>query len=154
MIILSSILLILALGFMTDFFTLFMDGNDEMYDLFKNLQILNNVLFNSSLIYLVLSLFLFPFDINKKTAGLFGVGFTLIIALLNIVNGITLFSTNSYFINAMSQIDFSGFEGTVPSTVPFSLISILFGLAIALSVLLAAVTGFNFLRSRKEGALK
>ncbi len=45
LIVAASIMLIYTLGFMTNFYRLFVDGTSQMYDFYKDLQILNNAIF-------------------------------------------------------------------------------------------------------------
>ncbi|MDC7242355.1 MAG: hypothetical protein PQJ50_18520 [Spirochaetales bacterium] len=150
----AVILSIFSLGFMTDFYHLFMDGNSDMYSYFKDLQILNNAVFQASVIFLVLSFFLKGFDINKKAAGKYGVIFTLILAVINIFNSVSIFGLNGYFIGEYRLFDFSDLGGYEPSVLPYVLIYVLFSLAAAVSVTLFALTGYNFISKRKQEADK
>jgi hypothetical protein len=149
----AAIISIYGLGFMTGFYTLFMNGNDEMYTFYKDIQVLNSALFSSGLIFLVLSFLLIGFDINKKVAGIFGVLFTLALTITNIINGISIFSANSVFLSAYNQLDFAYIEGYVASTLPFKLAYILFGTAIVMTLLLFALTTGNFVAEKKKGKI-
>lgn len=142
---------LLGLGFMTDFYTLFMNGNDEMYNFFKDLQALNTAFFSFGLVFLVMSLFLLSFDINKKIAGIFGVSYTLILAITNILRGSSVFSSNLYFRSLYEQLDYTAIEGYVPSAAPFQLISLILILSMALAIILFGLTMVNYLMTRKGG---
>ncbi|MBB6479882.1 hypothetical protein [Spirochaeta isovalerica] len=142
---------LLGLGFMTDFYTLFMNGNDEMYNFFKELQTVNTALFSFGLTFLVMSLFLLTFDINKKTAGIFGVSYTLIAAIINIIRGASVLSSNLAFRTRYEKLDYSAIEGYAPSTAPFEMISALLIISMMIIVLLFSLTLINYLLDRKEG---
>ena len=150
---LAVIISLFALGFMSGFYTLFMNGNDIMYTFFKDLQVMNTSMFTAGLIFFVLSLFLIPFDINKKAAGIFGVFYTLIIAVTNIINGISILTTSRYFQSVYEQIDFNVLEDYSPSTALFEMTSTLYSLTLAIPVLLFALTITNYLIEKKKGKL-
>lgn len=147
----AAVLLIYVLGFMTDFFVLFMDGNSAMYDYFKDLQILNNTLFASALTALVMALFLPGFDITRKKPGLFGTLYVLAFTVVSILNGSRIVTYNTYFVNAYKQLDFTSLEGYRFSLMPFNLSLILFGLVVVLSLGLFMITSLNFLAGRTDG---
>ncbi len=149
-IITAAVISIFGLGFMSEFYTLFMNGNDAMYTFFKDIQPLNTKVFTSGLTFLVLALFLMPFDINKKIAGVFGVAFTLIITIINIVNGISIFTITNKFKAVYNGIDFTSLEDYIPSTTPFMILIALFGIAIVITLSLFITTIINYLSNKKE----
>lgn len=150
-IITALIISLFGLGFMSGFYTLFMNGNDEMYTFFKDLQVLNTTVFTCGLTFLVLALFLKPFDIDKKITGIFGVLFTLIIAITNIVNGLSIISSSNNFKTVYNKLDFSILEDYVPSATAFDTLFTLWFIAIIVSVALFGTTTVNFLSNKKKG---
>lgn len=146
----SVLFLVFVLGFMTEFHVLFVDGNSAMYDYYKDLQNLNHQLFTAAVIAVVASLFLLGFDINKQVAGVLGLVFTLILTVINIINGVALRGRTGEFAEAYRRFDFSILEDYSASLRPFHLIYILFGIVILLSVTLFIVTAANHLSGRKE----
>lgn len=146
----AAIICLFGLGFMSSFYTLFMNGNDEMYTFFKDLQTMNTSLFTSGLIFLVMSFLLFAFDINKKTAGFFGASYTLILVITNIINGSSLFTISNNFKSRYSLLDYSVIEGYVASVLPFNMTVLLLILAIGFSLILFALTTGNYLFSKNR----
>lgn len=149
-IITAALICLFALGFMSSFYTLFMNGNDEMYTFFKDLQAMNTTLFSSGLIFLIMSFLLITFDINKKTAGFFGATYTLILVITNIINGTSIFIINNSFRSRYELIDYTILDGYQASALPFTLAGTLFSLAIGLSFILFALTTGNYLSTRKK----
>ncbi|GAB6107255.1 hypothetical protein [Fusibacter bizertensis] len=146
----AGVLFVFSLGFMTNFYQLFIDGNSEMYKFYKDLQMLNTMIFDLSVILVILTLLHFAFDFHKRMIGLGGVIVTLTTTILNISNGIAIFQTNAYFKNEYLKIDFSGMANYNPSAVPFNLTYIIFSLVIAISALVTIVSCFNFVRNYRK----
>jgi hypothetical protein len=140
-----------SLGFMTNFYNLFMDGNDEMYNFFKAVQNLNNLVFGWSVIALVLSLFTVPFELNKGSAGFFGMIFTILIGIFNGLKGISILGKSAQFRATYSQIDFSSIADYHTTTVPFQLGSGIAVLVMVVSIALALLSVFNYISITKKG---
>lgn len=147
----AAVFFVYVLGFMTDFFIFFMDGDDAVYQFFKDLQILNNELFYTALTALVMALFLKGFDITGKRAGLFGLLYVLALAVVNFINGSRIVTFNNYFLNAYQSLDFTSLDAYSPSVLPFRVVFILYALIVILTICLLAMTGWNFLKGRKRG---
>jgi len=150
-IITALIISLFGLGFMSEFYTLFMNGNDEMYTFFKDLQFLNTKVFISGLTFLVLAFFLIPFDINKKIAGIFGVLLTLAITIINIINGYSIISISNMSSSIYKEMDFSILTDYTPSVMSFNFLSIIWIIAIVTTLLLFILTTVNAIGSRKKG---
>lgn len=145
----SSVFAVFSLGFMTDFFTLFVEGNSDMYSYYKDVQNLNNLTFSLALIALMLALLTLSFDLNKQAPGVFGFGYSLVIAVVNTVSTIRVFPVNSHYMELYSQFDFSEIADYRASTLPFTLVYGFFTLILLASVTLFALACINFLRNRK-----
>lgn len=147
----AAVFSVYSLGFMTDFFILFMDGNDAMYNFYKELQILNNALFQTGVTALIMALFLKGFDLTRQKAGFFGTLYTLAILVVLGINARTIFSLNRYFNAEYAGIDFSALDGYVKSLFPFRLGMSLFILLIGISIALFFTAAVNYLLDRKKG---
>lgn len=147
---LGAVTAILGLGFMTSFYKLFMDGNNDMFKFFKDLQPYNTQVFTAGLTFLVMALFLQSFDINKKIAGYFGVAYTLILSITHIFSGISLIKAGNILKGRYMELDFTALEGYVPSTSPFDLTSVFVIVGIVLTIALFVTTGINFMAKKGE----
>ena len=146
----AAAFLIYVLGFMTDFYVLFMDGNSEMYDYFKNLQAMNDVLFRSALIGLVMALFLRWFDIHKKRAGVLGLLYVAAVTVVSLVSGGRIHALGAAFMDGYRGIDFAPLEDYVPSLAPFRVTQSIHAVVMAVAVLLLAVTAWNSLEGYRK----
>ncbi|MDC7221040.1 MAG: hypothetical protein PQJ59_13980 [Spirochaetales bacterium] len=140
-----------SLGFMTNFFNLFMDGNEEMYNFFKAVQELNNKVFGWSVIALVLSLVYIPFELNKGAAGFFGMIYTILTGLFNGLKGISILGKTSSFNEMYNQIDFSSLADYRVSTMPFTLASVFAVLIMVVSLSLTLLSIINYFSITRRG---
>lgn len=150
---LAVVTAVYCLGFMTSFFTLFMDGDDGMYNYFKEIQSLNTFIFFWGVAFLVLNLITKLFDLQKAAAGPYGLGLTAIIAILSAVFSTMSISMINKYKEAYSVINFESLKEYTVSTAPFSVAAILFSLTIVFSVALFVVCGISFLQARKQGEI-
>ncbi len=140
-----------TLTFMTKFYPLFLEGDSQMYEFFKELQFLNHNLFSSALAFLVLSIFVVPFDLTKKAAGIFGILLAVGMTALNLINYLGLAPWITYFQANYQVLNHEYIEGYQPSIMPFLLSSVLFILAIILCAILSISALYNFIQNRKGG---
>lgn len=146
----SIVLIVLSLGFMTNFYELFYNGTAETYEYFKDLQILNNAIFNASIIIFVASLFLIAFDITKKVAGIFGLSYVIGFNIYIFIKALDVFRVNSYFYTVYKTLNFTEVEGYNPSELPFILINTLFGVLMLMAVVLLVIVSFNYIKKSKN----
>ncbi len=152
LLVIAVLLFIFSLGFMTDFYELFLKGNSEMYDFYKSLQVMNNMLFNAALALIVLAILHIAFDFHKNTVSIFGLILTTITLLLNISNGIDIFRTSAYFIKKYSEIDFTSLEIYQPSILSFQLANVLITSVIVISAFVLIFSGINYLKNHRKQA--
>lgn len=150
LIITAAINMVFALGFMTNFYQLFYDGNSEMYEFYQQIQTLNNVVFQTALIGIVLAILHLPFDFNKKVVSAMGVVLTSATTIVNIMNVMVVLNTNAYFLKAYNNIDFSSLEGYTVSTLPFVMTQVLFVSSVVFSVIITVTSVWNFIQNRKQ----
>ncbi len=140
---------IYSLGFMTGFYQLFYDGTSEMYDFYKKMQILNNIIFDASLYLLILSLLQLPFDLLKKEMSIRGFILVAVTTAITISNALVVFGTSNYFQNMYQGFDFSSLSNYKPSVLPFTLAYIIFSIAIAILVILTVIGLLSIMKSIK-----
>ena len=150
LIVVSLIMLVFSLGFMTNFYELFVNGTMEMYEYFKDVQILNNAIFNATIISVVLSLGLIAFDITKKRVGIFGSIYSVVVAVVTFFNAQNVLRVNNYFADIYKGMSFSELEGYTKSMFPFAFANVIFIAVIAVSILVALMTVLNIQISTKE----
>lgn len=154
LIVVSVIMLIFSLGFMTNFYRLFVDGTSEMYEYYKDLQMLNNAIFNATIICLVLSLGLIAFDVTKKKVGISGSIYSVIVATVVALNAPNVLRVASYFEELYAAMDFSALEEYTTSMFPFAFSKIIIIVAAVLAILTAIMTCANIqLRGKKESEI-
>ena len=146
----AIILFVLSLGFMTNFYQLFYNGTTEMLSYYKQLQYLNKAIFNASVIFIVLSLLLIPFDINKKSSGKFGLMYVIGIALYILTTSLTLLSSIPYYRQKYLVFDFSVIQGYNPSTFAFSMASLILIILTVFSITLLITVIINFIKGKRE----
>ncbi|MCG8572795.1 MAG: hypothetical protein MJB14_21900 [Spirochaetes bacterium] len=146
LIFLSVILFVFSLGFMTQFYRLLRDGNNEMYQFFKDLQSLNNVLFTAAIWLLLLSILQIPINFKKMGINLGCLIFVIFFTIINLFNGIRVLLKNRYFKFQFLQIDFSSLENFSSSTFNFDLTMLLVLLAILLSLILLVISLIIFIK--------
>lgn len=146
----ATLFMVNALGFMTEFYVLFIDGTGDMFTFYKDLQSFNNLIFGWGLAALIASLVPLLFDLHKRIAGMFGTGFALCYAVAALIVLLVFRSAALPYIDTYTQFDFSGIEGYQASLAPFRRVYLLFGLLAATAVGLASVVTLNFVRSRNQ----
>jgi len=150
LIVVSIISLVFALGFMTNFYELFVNGDEMMYDFFKDLQILNNAIFNSAIVCVAMSLGYIAFDITKKRVGIFGSIYAVVVAVVTFFNTQNIIRVNNYFAVTYKGMDFSILEEYTKSMFPFTFAKTVFIAMTALAVVVAIITFLNINISSKE----
>jgi len=143
-IIVAAGMLILALGFMTNFHVLLYDGNTDMYNFYKNVQALNHLLFSTSVIVIVYALLLLAFDVNNNKLGFLGIIFVVIGSIVTVVKSLTLFKYIPYFKNLYNSFDFSILNNYTPSPWIFDLATNLLIIWDILTVALLIACLFNY----------
>lgn len=146
----AAILFLFALGFMTNFYELYLGGNSEMFDYYKRIQSLNTVIFDTSLYLIVLAILHLPFDFHKKSVSIFGLilsGFTFGI---NLSNALVVNRVNTRFARLHLGIDFSGLENYDASLLPFQLTQIIVAVTVVVTLSLFVLSVVNFISERRK----
>jgi hypothetical protein len=131
----AALYFIYSLGFMSNFYRLFYDGNAEMYNFYKELQLLNKFIFNTALTTLILAILALPFDIHKKKTGWINVIFLMGFFGYELSNLSTIFGSIPYYTNKYMSFDYSIIENYNTTPIMFTL-TYVFYLSILLILLL------------------
>jgi hypothetical protein len=136
LIVTSIVTFVFGLGFMTNFYQLFYDGNSEMYEFYKNIQVLNNVVFDSSIYLVILALLQIPFDIQKKDVSIRGLVLVVISLFVHVSNSLVVFGQLTKYKALYVGMDLTGLDGYNVTTFPFEFAQSIFVTAIVLLVLI------------------
>ena len=146
----AAVLVVLGLGFMTNFYPLFYDGTSDMYDFYKSVQALNKAMFNGSIVIIVLSVLMIGFDINKKKHGPVGTIYTIIVAAYTMMTGLIIQRAVPYYKSIYTAFDFAEVKNYTPSYWIFNFTQVVFALAMFLSVLIAVLAIVRYVQSLKN----
>ncbi len=130
---------IYSLGFMTNFYRLFYDGDSAMFEVYKELQLLNAFIFENALITLILSIVGFAFELNKKKCSVLNVIYVAGFLIYEISNLSTILGAIPYYINKYSKLNFTLIRNYNSSTVMFTLCYV-FSIGILLILAIIAVS--------------
>ncbi|WP_058485790.1 hypothetical protein [Defluviitalea phaphyphila] len=148
-IVIAIITFIIGLGFMTNYYELFYEGTNEMFEYYKTLQILNRVIFNEAVVFVILAFILKIFDIHKKMPGIFGYIYVIVSSIYIIMTSNTILNAIPSYKNDYLAFDFSVMENYKASTFAFDISTIIFILWIIVSIMLILITTINFIRRIK-----
>lgn len=146
----AAILFLFALGFMTNFYELFLGGNSEMFDFYKRIQLLNNVIFTSAVNLIVLAILHLPFDFHKRTVSLLGLILSGLTFGINLYNALAVNKVNTLFARVYLGIDFSSLESYKASLLPFQVTQIIFVTTIVVTLSLFVISTINFISERRK----
>ncbi len=146
----AIVLFIYSLGFMTNFYELFLEGNNEMFKFYKSLQVMNNMLFNEALALIILAVLHLVFEFHKNVVSIFGIILTAINLLINILNGIDIYRTSAYFIKKYATIDFTSLEEYNPSIASFQSANIIITIVIGISAGILIFSSVNFIKNYRK----
>lgn len=142
---------IYSLGFMTGFYEFFYNGTSETYDFYKELQVVNHYIFNTSLIIILIAGFCLLTGIDYKKRNWFWIGMLSIADIYLISKIIVLVQTMPYFTNWYQTLDLSTFDTRQSPFVIFQLTYLLPAIAV---ILIGVIAWSNFRKaSRKEATV-
>ena len=144
-------LFILYLGFMTRYYILFFDGTPEMFDFYKQLQVLNKEGFSIILYFVVAVAVLSAFRINQYRPGLAGLAVVIGTTIFFTIRSLALINVIPKYKSVYVGLDFTELEEYTPTTFVFDAGVILHYLLIAVSVLLTIVAFITFIQRLREG---
>lgn len=143
-------LVVLGLGFMTNFYPLFYNGTPDMYDFYKSVQALNKAMFNGALVIIVMSVLMIGFDINKQQHGAIGTIYTIIVAAYTIMTGMVVQRAVPYYRNIYTAFDFTEVKDYTASYWVFPFTQAVFAMAMLLSVVIAVLAIIRYVSSLKN----
>lgn len=151
---LAVVTLILSFGFMTNFHELFYNGTPEMIVLFKEMQTINNLIFNFAVCVIILIIVLRMFSIHQKVLGKIGLATVTITSTYIVLTSIKVLGSLPYYEDKYNVLDFATMDNYTPSNFTFNLTKVLFVLWIIISSLLLFIVVFNYLTNRKRNTIQ
>lgn len=139
----------LTLGFITKYYPLFYDGNGETYELYMQLQDFNDFIFESSLVFAVLTVFTIPFDLHKRKAGILNILFLIGFLGYAVYVMSILVQVIPQYVQTYTSMDLTFMANYEPSTLPFTLCYVLVGIIIAVLAIMLVGTVMKYVRQRK-----
>ena len=147
----SISLFVLYLGFMTHYYILFYDGTFEMFEYYKQLQVFNKEGFSLVILFVVFSLLLLVFELQKIRPGLFGLASVLGATVYISMNSFLLINVIPKYKQGYLALDFSSMEEYNPSTFVFDAGVGLHYLLVGLLIVLSIVSIVTFVQRLKVG---
>lgn len=142
--------LILSLGFITNFYELFYNGTNEMFNFYKDLQVLNKAMFNASIVFILLAFMLLAFDITKKSVGLFGSLYIIGSSFYITLTSRMILSAIPYYKNIYLSFDYSMMDTYKVSTLAFTFGNIIFQIWIIISMVFLLTIIINFIKGFRK----
>jgi hypothetical protein len=147
----SALIFALYLGFMTQYYVLFYDGTDELYEFYKQLQVFNKDAFVIALRIMVLTLILMTFELHKYRPGLLGVIFALGMTIYISLSSFPLLNDLPKYRRDYLAYDFTSMDEYTPSTLAFDFGLIFHYAQVGLLIVLCVVVVITFVQRVKEG---
>jgi len=138
-------------GLMTHYYILFYDGTMEMFEYYKLLQVFNKEAFSLAIIFVVLVLVLFVFDLHKIRPGLFGLAAAIAVTVYVSLSSISLINVIPKYKRAYLALDFAELENYNPSTFVFDAGIALHSILIGLLVVFSIVAILTFVQRLRDG---
>lgn len=147
----SVSIFVLYLGFMTEYYVLFYDGTDELYEFYLQLQVFNKSAFDVALQIMLLVVILITFQLSKYRPGLLGVIYAFIMTIYISLNSIPLLNDLSQYKRDYLAYDFSSMDEYTPSTLVFDIGVIIHYVEIGVLIALCIVAIIAFVQRLREG---
>lgn len=147
----SVLIFVLYLGFMTEYYVLFFDGTDAMYEFYLELQVFNKYAFNIALQIMLLTVILMTFQLSKYRPGLLGVLFSLGMTIYISVSSIPLINDLVRYKRDYLAYDFTSMDDYTVSTLAFDIGLITHYLQMGVLIALCIVAIITFVQRLREG---
>ncbi|GAB5493174.1 MAG: hypothetical protein Phog2KO_33890 [Phototrophicaceae bacterium] len=136
---------------MTEYYVLFFDGTDAMYEFYLELQVFNKYAFNIALQIMLLTVILMTFQLSKYRPGLLGVLFSLGMTIYISVSSIPLINDLVRYKRDYLAYDFTSMDDYTVSTLAFDIGLITHYLQMGVLIALCIVAIITFVQRLREG---
>ena len=147
----SVLIFVLYLGFMTEYYVLFFDGTDAMYEFYLELQVFNKYAFDIALRIMILAVVLMTFQLSKYRPGLLGLLFALGMTIYISVSSIPLVDDLARYKSEYLTYDFTSMGDYTVSTLAFDIGLIIHYLQVGVLIALCIVAIITFVQRLREG---
>ena len=136
---------------MTQYYVLFYDGTDEMYEFYLQLQVFNKAAFNIALQIALMTAILMTFQLNKYRPGLLGLIYTVGMTIYISLSSLPLLDDISKHKDDYLAFDFTSMDDYTVSTLAFDIGSIIHYVQVGLLTALCIVAIITFVQRLREG---
>lgn len=147
----SVLIFVLYLGFMTQYYVLFYEGTDAMYEHYLQLQVFNKEAFNVALQIALLTAILMTFQLSKYRPGLLGAIYVPIMTIYISLSSIPLVNDLAIYKNDYLAFDYTSMDDYTVSTLAFDIGSIIHYVQLGLLVTLCIVAIISFVQRLRDG---
>lgn len=147
----SVLIFVLYLGFMTEYYVLFYDGTDAMYEFYLQLQVFNKDAFAIALQIVLMAVILMTFQLAKYRSGLLGVIYVLGMTIYLAVSSIPLVDELAKYKSDYLTYDFTSMEDYTVSTLAFDIGLIIHYTQVGILIALCIVAAITFVQRLREG---
>jgi len=148
---LSVLIFILYLGFMTQYYSLFYEGTDELYEFYLQLQVFNKEAFVIALQIVLMTAILMTFQFSKLRPGLLGMIFVTGMTIYISLSSVRLLDDLAIYKQEFLASDFTSMEDYIPSTLAFDIGLTAHYVQVALLIALCIVAAITFARRLRDG---
>ena len=149
--ILSLLIFVLYLGFMTEYYVLFYDGTDELYEFYKQLQVFNKDAFNIALQIMILTVILMTFELHKYRPGLLGVIYVLGMSIYISLSSLHLLDVLIKNRRDYLEFDFTTMKNYTPSVLAFDFGLIFHYSQLGLLIAFSIIVVITFVQRLRDG---
>lgn len=147
----STLIFVLYLGFMTEYYVLFYDGTDELYEFYLQLQIFNKAAFDIALQIMLMAVILMTFQLSKYRPGLLGVLYALGMTIYISLSSLPLIGELAQYKREYLAYDFTSMDDYMVSTRAFDIGLIIHYLQVGVLVALCIIAIVTFMQRLREG---
>lgn len=147
----SVLIFVLYLGFMTQYYDLFIYGTDELYEFYRQLQVFNKEAFSIALQIVLLAVILMTFQLSKHRPGLLGMIYVPVITIYISLSSLPLLDDLSKYRHDFLASDFTTMDEYTPSTLAFDIGLIIHYAQAGLLIALCIVATITFAQRLREG---
>lgn len=138
-IVIAVLLFVVGLGFMTNYYVLFYNGTNEMYEFYNSLQVLNKAIFDGAVMLVILGVLYLGFDINKEINGWIGAAYVAGVTIYTVMTARIIMRAVPHYKGIYNEFDFTVIEDYIPSTYVFDMALILYILALVVASLISVI---------------
>jgi hypothetical protein len=148
--IIAIVLFVYALGFMTNIYKLFYNGNLDTLNYYKSIQPFNKELFDQIIKFIIFGVLFFIFQFRKHIVGLLGLILAFITTIYTSVYSALYLVELLDFKKKYNALDLTKVKKYEPSNLVFDLGTVLLSLMTVVSIALLVIVILNVIKNNKK----